>query len=132
MRKVSAYMTVEASLIMPVVLIVYLLLIQYCLWIYDRCVLEQDMAAVLLRCNNTNEEAWQQIYKEWDREKYIWIIPEKPILQQKAGKLKLIEAADGGTLGEIQVHYEAQQVSPISWLRMKRQFVQKINTGKEE
>ncbi len=126
MKKIDGYMTVEASLVMSIVLVVYLFLIRYGLWAYDRCVLEQDMQVLLVSyCAASEEEqeiVWQKLCKNWDKEKYIWIKPAEPMLKQKGWTLELLEEAGGGDMGNIALQYEMYQLRPVQWLRIKRKI----------
>ena len=51
-RRVGGYFSVEAALVLPVVLGVYLFLITMLFVQYDRCLLEQDMASMLIKASN--------------------------------------------------------------------------------
>lgn len=48
-KKVNGYMTVEASFVMPVVLFLYLLVILLAFFLYNRCVISQDLYLLALR-----------------------------------------------------------------------------------
>lgn len=78
MKNVNAYFTVEAALIIPLVIsgilfVVYLLLFQY-----DRCLMEQDLGAMALWGSTAEsadpadfEEKIQRRVKELYRDKYV-------------------------------------------------------------
>ena len=51
-REAGGYFTVEAAIVLPVVLGVYVFLITVLLVQYDRCVLEQDMASMIVKVSN--------------------------------------------------------------------------------
>lgn len=48
MEKKNAYFTVEAALVLPIVIAALLFVIYMMLFQYDRCLLEQDMGAIAL------------------------------------------------------------------------------------
>ena len=62
-RRVGGYFSVEAALVLPVVLGVYLFLITMLFVQYDRCLLEQDMASMLIKaCNHSGTSRQQLTY----------------------------------------------------------------------
>ncbi len=68
-RKVNGYMTVEASLVIPLVLCIYVMIIKAGFWVYDRCVMSQDQYLLAFRSSNftTSEESYGEvIYGEYD------------------------------------------------------------------
>ena len=48
-KKVNGYLTVEASFVMPIVLFLYLLVILLAFFLYNRCVISQDLYILALR-----------------------------------------------------------------------------------
>ena len=91
MRKRNAYFTVEAALILPLVMSALLLVTFLVIFQYDRCLLEQDMGllavyagtvrgesetetAGLIR-NRAAELSWEK-YVAWETEG-LWITVEK-------------------------------------------------------
>lgn len=56
MRKVRGYMTVEASLIMPMVICTLLLLIYFAYYLYGRCILSQDCYVLAFRAATTKDK----------------------------------------------------------------------------
>lgn len=48
-KKVKGYLTVEASFVMPIVLFLYLLVILLAFFLYNRCVISQDLYLLALR-----------------------------------------------------------------------------------
>ncbi len=83
-REAGGYFTVEAAIVLPVVLGVYVFLITVLLVQYDRCVLEQDMASMIVKVSNRTGtpqqqlEYLQELTAAWDREQYLWIQPQSP------------------------------------------------------
>lgn len=94
-RKIDGYFTVEAALVLPIVMSVYVFLIAVLLLQYDRCQLEQDMAAILLKAgSNPGTPQQQSVYlqsltAEWDREKYLWLRPQPPHFTVQGQKIRL-------------------------------------------
>ena len=68
---------------LPIVMSVYVFLITMLFLQYDRCLLEQDMAAMLLKVSSEpgtpqqQLEYLQKLTAEWDREKYLWLQQEQ-------------------------------------------------------
>ncbi|MBQ7776379.1 MAG: hypothetical protein IJ379_10715 [Lachnospiraceae bacterium] len=135
-HRYAGYMTVEAALILSTVLMVYLFLIRSFLWIYDRCILEQDMASWAIKATYTNnqmpEEKWREWIRDWDTEKYLWMVPYEPMVQKKGWDLVITGR------GEVQsyqtaIQYRLRIIEPVEWLRMKRRAKELVKQkgGKE-
>lgn len=126
------YMTVEATLILSIVFMVYLFLIHSFMWIYDRCVLDMDMAALTLRCVNTTqdrlEQVWQHEVKSLDMEKYLWLELREPLLQKQGWKYTVTGQGEDKQFGKCGVVYEVWKFIPENWLRINR----KLEQGKEK
>lgn len=106
MRKqgiINGYFSVEAALVLPAVLGVYLFLIVILFVQYDRCMLEQDMASMLIKaanCSGTPQqrlEYLQELTVSWDREQYLWLQPQSPHFTIQGQQIRL-EAAGEYTL----------------------------------
>lgn len=135
-KGVGGYMTVEAALILSEVLLLYVFLIRSFFLIYDRCLLEQDMAALTMSCvyesTEDLERVWQQETKAWDTTKYLWIAPKEPTLQKKGWKLMVEGSAIGEQAGDLKVSYEIWRMVPEDWLRTKRKAEQRLESSREE
>lgn len=133
-RKCNAYMTVEACMVMPVVMSVYLFLIQYAVWTYDRCMLEFDVATVLLRSSVSAEvqSTYQRERMLWDKEKYLWFHSQKMQLEKGVFMLKVAGHAEGEPMGTVDIYYEMRHIEPEQWLRVKRKLSQDSNNGESE
>jgi hypothetical protein len=127
-------MTVEACMIMPLVLMVYLFLIQYAVWVYDRCMLEFDTAAVLLRSAASKEPkiTYQRERATWDKDKFIRLHSQEMTWEEGMLSLKVVGRAEGGSMGEVGVSYEMWQIEPEQWLRGKRKLDRNPGTGERE
>lgn len=133
-RYISGYMTVEACMIMPLVLMVYLFLIQYAVWAYDRCMLELDAATVLLRSAASKEPklTYQREQVTWDKDKYIRLHSQEMTWEEGMLSLKVVGRAEGGSMGEVGVSYEMWHIEPEQWLRGKRKLDRNPDTGERE
>lgn len=125
-RRISAYMTVEASLIMPIVLFFYLFFIELCLFMYDRCLLEQDMAVLSVKlAGNHKEETkilWKDCLADWEKEAYLWMKPQEPELKESGWKLTITGKAENKLWGKLKAQYEIRKLSPVKWLRGRQRF----------
>lgn len=92
---IEGYFTVEAALVLPIVMSVYVFLIIMLFLQYDRCQLEQDMAAMLLKASSNpgtpqqQLEYLQNLTVEWDREKYLWLRPQSPHFTIQGQQIRL-------------------------------------------
>lgn len=99
-RFVSGYFSVEAALILPAVLGVYLFLITVLFVQYDRCLLEQDMAAMLVKVSNYSGtpqqqlEYLQELTAAWDREQYLWVQMQAPHFTIQGQRIQLEAAGE--------------------------------------
>lgn len=131
-RQCAGYMTVEAALILSIVFMVYLFLIRSFFWMYDRCVLEQDVASLILKCvsvpDSELERSWQQAMEAWDEDKYLWINFQEPTFRKQGWKFKVAGWGENEQLGDCYITYEVWRLCPEDWLRMKR----RIERGENE
>lgn len=141
-RKTTAYLTVEAALVLPIVLgfvvsIMYLLFFQY-----NRCMLEQDMGALALRGNSLwvgdKTTLLGELHNQADKidyEKYIaW--------QQGMTNIRLegnhtyvegdgnvlfpfygLGAGDVNPAWHIKVSFQNQRVEPVAFVRNWRKWI---------
>lgn len=63
-KKMKGYFTIEASLVMPVVLGFYVFVIWILLYIYERCIWEENACRMLVRKEYVNEYAGIEVSKE--------------------------------------------------------------------
>lgn len=103
MRKQTNYegfFSVEAALIMPIVLGVYVFLIVMLFLQYDRCLLEQDMASIMIKAGNyegTPQQTMaylQELTVQWERERYLWVKPQVPCFTVQGSKIRLEAVAE--------------------------------------
>lgn len=91
----DGYFSVEAALVLPTVLGVYLFLIAILLLQYDRCLLEQDMASMLIKASNEKNtpqqqlEYLQELTATWDKEQYLWLRPQSPYFTVQGQQIRL-------------------------------------------
>lgn len=124
-RYLSGYMTVEASLVMATVLIVYLFILRIMLFQYDRCLLEQEVACMAVRYADVNpetlEETTGQVQLKWDAKQYLLLKPQAPMWEVKGGYV-IINAQDNKDVLD-DVQYKLWQTKPESLLRIQRKIL---------
>lgn len=132
-KKRNAYMTVEASLVMSLVLMVYLFIIRYTLWGYDRYMLERDLAGILLHCANAEEvePVWQQEKRAWEEKEYLWVGEKKGNLEKGLLTLRITGEAADGSMYNIESGYEMWDLQPQQWLRGKEKLSDKNTEGEK-
>lgn len=99
-KYINGYFSVEAALVFPAVLGVYIFLIALLFVQYDRCLLEQDMASVLVKVSNHTGAPQQQLEylreltESWDREQYLWVRLQSPHFTIQGQKIQLEAAGE--------------------------------------
>lgn len=114
-RKVMGYLTVEASLIMPFVVMVYVWILGMLFYQYDRVLLEQD--AVMLLVTNAGEQSM-------DTSKYMWCDVKSPMITEGGWKQTVILEADctGPYFKELSTQCSRYVINPVALLRQKRKL----------
>ena len=93
--KYEGFFSVEAALVLPIVLGVYLFLIVMLFLQYDRCLLEQDMASVMVKAANyegtpqQKMEYLQELTAQWELERYLWVTPQAPYFTIQGSQIRL-------------------------------------------
>jgi hypothetical protein len=99
--KQNGYFTVEAALILPVVLWIFLFLIYQMLFQYDRCLMEQDIGIIALRGSMLQQEkkelltSIQNEYGKINQHQYVMLSRDEPHFIVSGGK---ITVEGGGSL----------------------------------
>ena len=133
---VRGYFTVEAALVIPIVLtgivtVMYLLIFQY-----DRCLLEQDTGTLALRGssmqaedNGKRVELLERQAAQQDGQKYMMYDGREPDIKWEKGVLTIER---GGNMGwknrEIKTVYRHHTVSPVFFVRQYQKLMQKKET----
>ncbi len=135
----KAFFTVEAACILPVVLGVYVFLIYGMFYQYDRCLLEQDVALLVL------EEEWSAaagtedaISSQHGTEEYPAFTWRGDGLVKEQGQIKawaegLVNMPLGG-LGmrtgngrwELEVSFSCTEVRPAEWIRLSKKIMEEV------
>lgn len=133
MKTSKAYFTVEASMVIPVVIGVILLTIYLWIFQYNRCLMEQDIGEMALKGSTFFSGQKQEIivtlknqYENSKKENYfIWKLEEPDIFVKKDN----VQISQTGMLQfpfdmwniepkwQTEVNYRNQILSPVSFLR---------------
>ena len=133
-REAEGYFTVEAAMVMPMVLYVIMMLIYLLFFQYNRCLLELEVGTLAVRGsmvrvkNNEDRAEWlrKQDVKR-DEEKYIawqcgetqWRLERGKLWVQQQGTLKIPFAEE---VWSVNVNYENHVSDPVSVLRYYRKM----------
>ena len=144
MQGKNAYFTVEAALVLPMVMSAMLVGIYLFCYQYDRCLLEQDMGSLLIwgsamATENAGEtgvitESLQQRVAQINRAKYAaWRLTAIDIRLERnklslTGQGELAFPVPGwnlwnqDNLWEARVSYESSRLSPVFYIRQYRKL----------
>lgn len=143
-RSFEAYFTVEATLVLPLVMSAILLDIYLFCFQYDRCLMEQDMGSLILWCSGIRFENADTVKEqegkiqnrtgEIYREKYVaWELTTVDVKLEKnrisvVGRGQLTFPVPGWNLWndinlwEDEVTYESRSISPVFYIRQLRKL----------
>lgn len=137
-KYVEAYFTVEASLVLPVVIGSVIFVICFLLFFYDRCLMEQDVAMISIRASQSQAQSPEELEKElvtwrqqylaekeyaWEMSTIVMSRKQNRIEFEREGKLLM-----GERVWTAKVTGSALELHPASILRLCR----RIYLGLEE
>lgn len=140
MIKTKAYLTVEAALVMPVVLGVVVLVVYLLFFQYDRCLLEQNTGILALRaCTmqiTDGEERMRQLIeqsKQADERYLAWYLDEA-VMEIKGNRIRVDRSGMlqcpfrglfglGGKEWQSRVFYENYRIRPVDFIRNCRKLL---------
>lgn len=148
-KSCGAYFTVEATLVLPLVMGAILLEVYLFCYQYDRCLMEQDMGSLVLWCNeirlenadtvNEQKEKIQSRTGDIYRDKYVaWDLTTVDVQLEKnrisvIGRGQLAFPAAGWNLWndinlwEGEATYESRIISPVFYIRQLRKLDKALN-----
>lgn len=146
----NAYFTVEAALIVPVVMSTMFLVIYLLLFQYNRCLLEQDLGAMAIWGSETEvsdeeifEEKIRERIGEIYRDKYVaWEITTLNVTLQNnnflvegGGQLTFPFAGwnfwSTNNIWETKIDYSCRRTSPVTFIRLCRRIHSRVEKGSE-
>lgn len=141
-KDVGAYFTVEAAIVLPMVMWIILLLVYMMFFQYNRCLMEMDMGALALKgCSLQAEDnaalmvVLEEKISEIDENKYIAWNSSEITVRLNRGKVEVTRAGwllypfagvgiEGiGNSWESEITYENKRLSPVSFVRLCRRIV---------
>lgn len=144
-RKVRAYFTVEAALILPMALGIIVLIMYLWFFQYDRCLLEQDAGILVLRgtvmeaeshqkrvqlLTKEAEQMYQDKYIAWEDSKVSVTVKQDKIQVKKEGALRFpfqgLGIEKGKNIWKTEAVYENRILTPTSVIR----YYRKLTGGK--
>lgn len=150
----GAYFTVEATLVLPLVMSAILLNIYLFCFQYDRCLMEQDLGSLILWCSEVRlenadtleeqEEKIQNWAAEIYRDKYVaWELTTVDVRMEQnqisvVGRGELTFPVPGWNfwndinLWKEEVIYESRSISPVFYIRQLRKLNDMLHGGNDE
>ena len=150
----GAYFTVEAALVLPLVMSAILLSIYLFCFQYDRCLMEQDIGNLMLWCNEVKldstdtakaqEEKIKIRTSEIYMDKYVgWELTAVDVKLEKnlisvTGRGQLAFPVPGwnmwneNNLWEDKVTYESKTISPVFYIRQLRKLDELLHEDDKE
>ena len=120
----NAYFTVEATMVMPIVLIIQITILYLLFFQYNRCLMEQDIATLSIRaCALTKEDDWtllERMKKEAEKvsqDKYVAWKCASPTIELKRNVI---------TVGQ-----ECQQIFPFLHIEWQKENIWKSSVAYE-
>jgi hypothetical protein len=123
----KAYFTVEAALIMPIVLAVHVFILYALSFLYNRALFEQDILALTLRGGISQEEHIQNRIYEMEQEtakiywdKYLWLEWDDPTMDIQGDHITISANAvqiGAGREWRIQSKQRSDHINPVLFIR---------------
>lgn len=141
MKKLDAYFTVEASMVMPMVIAAVLLVVYLLFFQYDRCLMEQNTGRLALRgCTGDfadGEELVQELmiqagkedarFLAWEMEKADIVYKNYTVSVKREGMLRFpfrgLIFWGGDTAWSCGCQYENNRVTPTLFIRNCRKIM---------
>lgn len=147
-KNYTAYFTVEAAVLYPIVLGVILLMMYLLLFQYDRCLLEQDMGRAAVRSGSRwmqkKEELNRQLqekdlffdtekYIAWESELPVWKLEKDQVTVEQTGRMPYPFSAIAGVprYWSAKASFQVKRNSPVNTLQNYRRY-QEAGNGDED
>ena len=138
-KRLKGYFTVEASMIVPLVIVLIAFILYLTFYLYDRCIVTQDAYILAFRgtlcCGEDSTEIEQLVRSQSVGQygsKYIGTNPLESRIRVDSKKVEVevtgrMTAVNGGFFAK----KEAERICPVECIRKVR-LAQKIQTGIKE
>lgn len=142
MEERNAYFTVEAALVLPVVISILLFIIYILFYQYDRCLLEQDMGAMALwgsleeaddagelqtKAEKRMRELYREKYMAWNFAELEAGLEQNRFSAKGAGSLTFPLSGwnfwGGGNVWGARAEYGYTRLSPVTFIRLCHKFM---------
>jgi len=126
----KGYFTVEAALIFPIVLWIYLMLIELVIFQYDRCIQEQDIGILAFRGALMLEEEKEQVLRTLQenniyKDKYVLFQQDAPHILLDKNRISV--KGEGILMADIaltaKASYENERINPVIFIRTYRKLL---------
>lgn len=148
-KNYTAYFTVEAAVLYPIVLGVILLMMYLLLFQYDRCLLEQDMGRAAVRSGSRwmqkKEELNRQLqekdlffdtekYIAWESELPVWKLEKDQVTVEQTGRMPYPFSAIAGVPGywSAKASFQVKRNSPVNTLQNYRRYQKVTGNGDKD
>lgn len=147
-KRVKGYFSVEAALILPVVLSVILMIVYLLFFQYNRCLMEQDMGILALRgavmqiddnrkrvqrLNEMTKEMHSEKYLAWETEEIHLTVGKGKVAVEQGGKIKSPFQQEGKEEWWSAVaKYENRIMCPVTYIRAYRSLAEAGNSSATE
>ena len=139
-NKKNAYFTVEATLVMPIVLVIQITILYLLFFQYNRCLMEQDIAALSIRASVlAKEDDWTMLERmkqeaaNLSRDKYVaWEYASPTIelkrnvicLEQKCQQIVPFQMMEWQreSIWQTTIAYKVDRISPMEVVRSRKKI----------
>lgn len=139
---IAAYFTVEAALVLPIVLGVIVYIIYFQLFWYNRCLMDQETAMLAMKAVRTisaDQKEFDSSLMEWKEQyigdKYIGWKQNRISYSLKQNQLSMRQMGSldaPGSGWESEVQYVNKQLDPVFFIRVCRKIKMKMEEKNEE
>ena len=131
--QLDAYFTVEAALIIPLVMATIVFLMYMMFYQYNRCLMEQDLGCLLVKGSANEVQRNYEKYLMWENEE-VTVTQERSILTvSQKGQLSFPFAGwqikGVGSVWSCEAEYQGNLITPTFWVRRYEKLVE--NTKKD-
>ncbi|MBQ8823165.1 MAG: hypothetical protein IJZ82_11015 [Lachnospiraceae bacterium] len=133
----KGYMTVEASLVLPLAFGMMMFVLSLLFYSYDRCLLEQEVMSLLVGSEYLEGEEkaslLEQEIENWYLDKYVWmdIAVRELVASDNRVKLTVEGRYTGPYFPDMEIQRKVTTLSPTFWIRQKNKLEKQLVEGEE-
>lgn len=135
-KQENAYFTVEAAMVMPIVIFTIVMLVYLLFFQYNRCLMEQDMGALALKGCSIQEDDKEALMQtlgyyanKTDKDKYVMWNMNDAEIKLETDKIEVLQKGGlifpfSGFMKEVDTRwdtvavYKNQRINPVDFIRM--------------